>query len=71
MQQHTNSKGLADYRRAFRFLPIQDPFLPVRYVKKSVYLALMESTKKWTMPIHNWLLILNQFIAIFEQRVKV
>lgn len=40
-------------------------------VKKSVYLALMEATKKWTMPIHNWPLIINQFIAIFEQRVKV
>ena len=32
-------------------------------VKKSVYLALMEATKKWTQPIHNWGLILNQFLA--------
>ena len=40
-------------------------------VKKSVYLALMEATKKWTQPIHNWGLLLNQFMAIFEQRVKV
>ena len=40
-------------------------------VKKSVYLALMEATKKWTQPIHSWGLILNQFLAIFEERVKV
>lgn len=40
-------------------------------VKKSVYLALMEATKKWTMPIRHWPIILNQFMAIFEERVKV
>lgn len=40
-------------------------------VKKSVYLALMETTKKWTQPIQNWGLIVNQFMAIFGDRVKV
>lgn len=40
-------------------------------VKKSVYLALMETTKKWTQPVHNWALIINQFMAIFGERVKV
>ena len=40
-------------------------------VKKSVYLALMEVTKKWTMPIRHWPILLNQFMAIFENRVKV
>lgn len=40
-------------------------------VKKSVYLALGEVTKKWTMPIHNWGLILNQFMTIFENRVQL
>ncbi len=39
-------------------------------VKKSVYLALNEVTKKWTLPIRNWGLILNQFITIFEKRVQ-
>ena len=37
---------------------------------KSVFLALREATKKWTMPIHNWGLILNQFLTIFENRVQ-
>lgn len=35
-------------------------------VKKLVYLALMEATKKWTTSIHNWAVIINQFIAIFD-----
>ena len=40
-------------------------------VIKSVYLALRESTKKWTMPIRNWGVILNQFLAIFENRIQL
>lgn len=40
-------------------------------LKKSVYLAVFEITKKWTMPIRNWPIILNQFIAIFEDRVRL
>ena len=40
-------------------------------VLKSVYLAVLESTKKWTMPIRNWGQILNQFILIFENRIKI
>jgi transposase-like protein len=40
-------------------------------VIKSVYLALREATKKWSMPIQNWGLILNQFLTIFEKRVQL
>lgn len=40
-------------------------------VLKSVYLALREASKKWTMPIRNWGMILNQFLTIFENRVKI
>ena len=40
-------------------------------VKKSVYLAIREITKKWKSPIRNWGLILNQFITIFENRTKI
>ena len=38
-------------------------------VKKSVYLAIGEIEKKWTVPIRNWGIVLNQFIAIFEDRI--
>lgn len=40
-------------------------------VMKSVYLAIREATKKWSMPIHNWGLILNQFLTIYEKRVQI
>lgn len=40
-------------------------------VMKSVYLAVREVTKKWTMPIRNWGVILNQFLTIFEKRVQL
>lgn len=40
-------------------------------VLKSVYLALREATKKWTMPIRNWGIVLDQFLTIFENRIKV
>ncbi len=40
-------------------------------VMKSVYLALREATKKWSLPIQNWGIILNQFLTIFENRVQL
>jgi len=40
-------------------------------VMKSVYLATREATKKWTLPIRNWGVILNQFLTIFEERVRL
>lgn len=40
-------------------------------VLKSVYLALREATKKWSLPIQNWGLILNQFLTIFGNRVQL
>jgi transposase-like protein len=40
-------------------------------VMKSTFLALREATKKWSMPIRNWGIILNQFLTIFEQRVQL
>ena len=40
-------------------------------VKKMVYLSLMEIEKKWTQPIHNWGLIMNQFMLMFENRIQI
>lgn len=40
-------------------------------VMKSVFLATREATKKWSMPIRNWGIVLNQFMVIFEQRVQL
>ena len=40
-------------------------------VMKSVYLATREATKKCSMPIRNWGIILNQFLTIYEKRVRL
>ncbi|HMG91847.1 MAG TPA: IS256 family transposase [Chryseolinea sp.] len=40
-------------------------------VLKSVFLALREITRKWTFPVRNWSLIVNQFINIFGERCKL
>ena len=39
-------------------------------LKKAVYLAVIEASKKWTQPIPNWGLILQQFVIMFESRIK-
>jgi len=35
-------------------------------VRKLLYLATVDITKKWTMPLVNWPLILNQLTIRFE-----
>ena len=40
-------------------------------LRKSVWLALQEIEKKRIMPIKNWGLVMNQFIAIFENRIEI
>ncbi len=39
-------------------------------VKRTVYLSLMGIEKKWTQSIHNWDLIMNQFILTFVRQLK-
>jgi putative transposase len=40
-------------------------------VYKIVYLALQNAQKKWTMPIKDWALALNQFFILFPNRCTV
>ena len=37
--------------------------------RKVVYLAIMDASKKWTMPIRNWKSALNRFMILFEDRL--
>ena len=37
--------------------------------RKVVYLAMMEASKKWSMPIRNWKPALNRFMLEFEERL--
>jgi transposase-like protein len=40
-------------------------------IYKIMYLAINKASKKWTMPIRNWGVALNQFSIMFEGRVKL
>lgn len=40
-------------------------------VRKSVWLALQEIEKRWTAPIRNWGVVMNQFMLIFEDRIGI
>jgi putative transposase len=36
---------------------------------KVIYLAIMQASKKWTMPIRNWRLAMNHFVIEFDERI--
>jgi transposase-like protein len=38
---------------------------------KAVFFAIQNIQRKWTQPIRNWGLILNQFLTIFEERCRL
>lgn len=40
-------------------------------VLKPFYLAMMNISRKWTMPIQNWKAVLNRFTIMFEDRMPV
>ncbi len=62
--ENLNGK-IRKYTKTKMSFPTDDALL------KSVWLALQEIEKKWTMPIKNWGLVMNQFIAIFENRIEI
>ncbi|MCU7919886.1 MAG: IS256 family transposase, partial [Candidatus Thiodiazotropha sp. (ex Epidulcina cf. delphinae)] len=39
-------------------------------VKKVIYLAIQEASRKWTMPIRHWKTALNRFMIEFEDRLE-
>ena len=40
-------------------------------LRKSVWLAIREIEKKWTMPIRNCGIVMNQFLDIIENRIEL
>jgi transposase-like protein len=39
-------------------------------LKKSIYLSIQEITKKWSMPVRDWGIIMGQLSIFFEERVS-
>lgn len=54
-----------------KYTKVKTVFPDDQSVLKSVYLAISNIQKKWSMPIRDWGMILNQFIIIFEDRCQI
>ena len=54
-----------------KYTKIKTVFPDDQSVQKAVYLAINNVQKKWTMPIRDWGVILNQFIIKFESRCRI
>jgi len=39
-------------------------------VFKGIYMALINTIQKWTMPIQNWKPPMRQFVMLYEHRVE-
>ncbi|HEX2865664.1 MAG TPA: transposase [Ignavibacteriales bacterium] len=37
---------------------------------KMLYLAYKGISKKWTMPVRNWAMVISQFVVTFQERLK-
>jgi transposase-like protein len=62
--ENLNGK-IRQYTKNKLSFPTDDP------VMKSVYLSVNEVTKKWKMLIRNWDIILNQFLTIYQKKVRL
>ena len=56
------------HRQLRKVIKNKSSFPTPQAARKMLYLATMNITKKWTMPIWNWPLILNQLAIRFEDR---
>jgi transposase-like protein len=56
------------HRQLRKVIKNKSSFPTPQSVRKLLYLATMDITRKWTMPVFNWALILNQLAIRFENR---
>jgi len=59
------------HRQLRKVIKNKSSFPTPQAARKLLYLATLDITKKWTMPIWNWPLILNQLAIRFEDRWSV
>jgi putative transposase len=59
------------HRQLRKVIKTKGSFPAEQSVRKLLYLATMNITRKWTAPIQNWPLILNQLAIRFEDRMPV
>jgi transposase-like protein len=68
---YTNN-AIEGYNRQIRKVTKNKSSFPTaQSVRKLLYLANVDITKKWTRPIVSWALILNQLVIRFEERIPL
>ncbi len=66
------TNAVAGYHRQLRKVTKSKSVFPTpEAARKLLFLANRDILKKWTMPIHNWPLILNQLVIRFEGRLAI
>ena len=53
-------------RNIRKFIKTKSIFPNDQAAVKSVFLAIEQVQRKWTMPVRNWALVLNQILIKFE-----
>ena len=59
------NSGVRKYTKTKTIFPHDDAALKV------VYMAVKKVEKKWTMPVRDWGVMLQQFLIIFEDRCRL
>jgi len=57
------------YRQMRKVVKTKGTYPDEHAIQKQLYLAVMNTSKKWTMPIKDWAQILNQLMIRFEGRI--
>ena len=70
-QIYTTNTVEGYHRQLRKVIKTKGSFPTEQSVRKLLYLATMNITKKWTAPIQNWPLILNQLAIRFQDRMPV
>jgi putative transposase len=68
---YTTNAIEASNRQIRKIIKTKGSFSNDESVYKIVYLALQNAQKKWTMPIRDWAIALNQFCIFFPGRCRV
>jgi transposase-like protein len=66
---YTTNATLGYHRQLRKVTKTKGAFPTPKSIRKRLYLANERITKKWTSPIPNWALILNQLVIRFGERV--
>jgi putative transposase len=68
---YTTNAVEAYHRQLRKVIKNKGSFPTEQALRKLLYLATVNITKKWSAPLHNWPLILNQLAIRFDGRIKI